>query len=93
MFDNLPIDIHWNISKFLRHPVAEIFISQPYYNQYLSTEEDTNTNIGGETLQLNVLIPMYDIWRIYRFKAKYRYIYRIVRKEKRDLLSMQVFCY
>jgi hypothetical protein len=81
MFDNLPVDIHWNILKFLRHPVAEIFISQPFYNQYLSTKEDTYTNIGGETLQINELIPFYDIWRIYRFNAKYRYIYRIRRKE------------
>ena len=82
MFDNLPIELHWNILKFLRHPVAEIFVSQPFYNQYLSTKEDTYTDIGGETLQLNDLIPMYDIWRIYRFNAKYRFIYRIAKRKR-----------
>ena len=84
MLENLPIDILWNILKFLRHPVAEIFVSQPFYNQYLSTKEDTYTEIGGETYQINDLISFYDIWRIYRFNLKYRYIYRIWRKEKRD---------
>jgi hypothetical protein len=82
MLENLPIELHWNILKFLRHPVAEIFISQTFYNQYLSTKEDTYTNIRGETYQINELIPFYDIWRIYRFNLKYRYIYRFVRKEK-----------
>ena len=84
MFDNLPTDIYWNILKYLRHPVAEIFISQPFYNQYLSTKEDSYTNIGGETFQLNDLIPMYDIWRVYRFNLKYKHIYRFGRKEKRE---------
>ena len=86
MLENLPSDIHWNIIKFLRHPIAEIFLDEPSVNQFISMREDTYTNIGGETFQINDLIPYYDIWRIFRYdNKKYRFVYRIMRvKEKRE---------
>jgi hypothetical protein len=78
MFENLPPEINWHIFKFLRHPVAEIFMNQKAYNKYLMTKEDTYENIGGETYQINDLIPFYDVWRIYK-RRKYRVVHRIVK--------------
>ena len=73
IFENLPIELHWNVLKFLRHPVAEIFIEQKAYNKYLSTFGDTY-----DGFDMNDLITFYDVWRIYNRKP-YKVVYRIVK--------------
>jgi hypothetical protein len=72
MLESLPNELYWNILKFLRHPVAEIFVEQPCYNRYLSTKGDT---FDGD--EVNDLIPFYELWRIYK-RRPYRVIYRVV---------------
>ena len=72
IFENLPIELHWNVLKFLRHPVAEIFIEQKAYNKYLSTFGDTY-----DGFDMNDLITFYDVWRIYNRKP-YKVVYRNV---------------
>jgi len=80
MLENLPAELQWNVLKFLRHPIAEIFLNEPSVNQFIQTREDTYTDIGGVEYQINDLIPYYDIWRIYKFNnKKYRCVYRIVK--------------
>ena len=64
--ENLPPEIFWHIQKFLRHPVAEIFMMQKAYNHYLSSKDDLYINIGGEEFQINDMIPFYDVWRVYK---------------------------
>ena len=63
--DNLPNDIYWNIFKYLRHPVAEIFVNHPAYNIYLSTKGDTYIDSKDVVYQINDLIPLYNIWKVY----------------------------
>jgi hypothetical protein len=75
IFENLPIELHWNVLKFLRHPVAEIFIEQKAYNKYLSTFGDTY-----DGFDMNDLITFYDVWRIYNRKP-YKVVYRIVTRK------------
>ena len=65
IFNKLPNELHWNILKFLRHPVAEIYIKQKSYNSFLITKEDTYTNIDGISFQINDLINYYDIWKLH----------------------------
>ena len=72
IFENLPIELHWNVLKLLRHPLAEIFVEQPCYNRYLSTFGDTYDGFG-----VNDLITFYDVWRIYKRKP-YKVVYRII---------------
>ena len=72
IFERLPIELHWNVLKFLRHPLAEIFVKQPCYNRYLSTSGDTY-----DGFDINDLITFYDLWRVYK-KCSYRVVYRIV---------------
>ena len=52
----LPKELHWNIIKFLKHPLAEIFENHPAYNLYLSSEEDIYTNINNETTSQSEVI-------------------------------------
>ena len=66
MLEKLPIDLYWNVLKFLRHPIAEIFMEQKAYNHYLSSKDDIYINIGGEEFQINDMIPFYDVWRVYK---------------------------
>ena len=63
--DNLPKELHWNIFKFLRHSVAELFVNHPAYNIYLSTKGDTYIDSKGVVYQINDLIPFYNIWKVY----------------------------
>jgi hypothetical protein len=72
MLENLPIELHWNIIKFLRHPVAEIFVQQPCYQDYLSTTGDTY-----EDEEINDLIPFYDVWRIWKIKP-HKCLWRVI---------------
>ena len=72
MLENLPIELHWNVLKYLRHPVAEIFVMQPCYQDYLSTNGDT---FDGE--EINTLIPYYDVWRMWKLKP-YKMLWRVV---------------
>ena len=62
----LPKELHWNIIKFLKHPLAETCENHPAYNLYLSSEEDTYTNIDDRTYLINDLITFYDIWKMFR---------------------------
>ena len=78
MLEKLPIDLYWNVLKFLRHPIAEIFMEQKAYNHYLSSKDDIYINIGGEEFQINDMIPFYDVWRVYK-RLHTRIIYRIVK--------------
>ena len=57
MLENLPAELQWNVLKFLRHPIAEIFLNEPSVNQFIQTREDTYTNIGGKTYRISDLIP------------------------------------
>ena len=78
--ENLPLELQRHIQKYLRHPVAEIFMMQKAYNHYLSSKDDIYINIGGEEFQINDMIPFYDVWRVYKFdNKKYRCVYRIVK--------------
>jgi hypothetical protein len=62
--NNLPNDIYWNIFKYLRHPVAEIFVNHPAYNVYLSTKGDMYIDSKDVVHQINDLISFYNIWKV-----------------------------
>ena len=78
MLEILPTELHWNIQKLLRHPVAEIFMKQKAYNRYLSSKDDLYINVGGEEFQINDMIQFYDVWRVYKRRPN-RVISRIVK--------------
>jgi hypothetical protein len=81
MFDNLPDELHWNIFKYLRHPVAEVFLNERVVNRFIATQEDTYMDTDGETYEINELINFYDMWRLSKYlnlRKKTRVIYRYV---------------
>ena len=80
MIDKLPDELHWNVIKYLRHPICEIFMKTNAYNNFLASKEDTYTDEYNQTFEINDLIPFYDIWRSLKLNnKKYIFVYKAIK--------------
>ena len=77
MLENLPSVLHWNVLKYLRHPLANILVKTKAYNHFIVSQGDTFTNVRDETFGINDLIPFVDVWKYYKRKPE-RVIYRVI---------------
>jgi hypothetical protein len=69
LINELPNEIQFNVIKFMRHPVADLFKNHLCYEIFQKTEQDKYVyhKPGGESYEYNTF-PNRSILRGYNFK-------------------------